>query len=377
MSVWEIFCYVLLLCYGLLLVIYYAGWLFIPLRKTNGRFEPKYGFSVLIPARNEAQSIRACIQSVVRQNYPASLFEIIVINDHSTDETAELVQAEMVKYPTYNIRLLEASEMGVSGKKACIGEAINRSNYEYICLTDADCTRNQNWLRAIDNAIQMKEAKLIYAPVYFSASNMFEKAQTLEFMGLMGIGAAAIQIKNPNMCSAANLIVKKSAFFEVEGYKGNENLASGDDEFLLHKIFKVYPEEVYFLKDRDAIVETSPNASVEELAQQRRRWVSKSTKYENRYITAILIAAYFFNFSILFNAVAGFIDSSYWTIFLIQISVKMLTEFLLIHSVLRFFERSKLILLLPLVEPFHIFYVLIIGIWANINTYTWKERNVS
>ncbi|MCG9881791.1 MAG: glycosyltransferase, partial [Bacteroidia bacterium] len=137
MSAWEILCYLLLLAYGLLLIIYYVGWLFIPTRVNSGRFEPKNSFSVIIPARNEAHSIVACIKSIINQNYPISLFEIIVINDHSKDHTELLVQAEIAKYSDYNIRLIASENVGVSEKKACITEARNQSKFEYICLTDA------------------------------------------------------------------------------------------------------------------------------------------------------------------------------------------------------------------------------------------------
>jgi glycosyltransferase involved in cell wall biosynthesis len=376
MSVWGIICLTLSLAYASLLLIYFVAWLFIPTQKKPFGLKPKQRFSILIPARNEAQSIIACLNAIIQQDYPTDCYEIIVIDDFSTDETAVLVQTFMAENKLFPIKLLQAELLKIKGKKACITAAVEQAQFDFICLTDADCTRGKEWLKAINALIQKKATQMIYGPVFFSANNLFEQSQTLEFMGLVGIGAAAIQLKNPNMCSAANLIFKKSAFYEIGGYAGNENIASGDDEFLLHKIFKLYPNEVFFMKDYRAIVETSPNGSIEELAQQRRRWVSKSTKYDNRYITAILVGAYFFNFSMFWNALAGFFMPGLWLIFGLQIGLKILAEGLLIFAVLRFFKQSKLILLLPWVEPFHILYVLIIGIWANIQTFTWKERKL-
>jgi hypothetical protein len=211
---------------------------------------------------------------------------------------------------------------------------------------------------------------MVYAPVEFKAGNLFEKIQSMEFAGLVGIGGAAIRLKNPNMCSAANLLFEKSIFDEVEGYTGYDGIASGDDEFLMHKIFKRYPDGVHFLRNEKAIVYTSANTSLQQLADQRRRWVSKSTKYENRYITAILIAAYLFNLSVIVNL---FVNTAFG---LWQLLAKTLTEGLFLYSVLRFFKRQNYLLFLPLAELFHILYVLIIGIWANMGTYTWKGRNV-
>lgn len=376
MSVWGIVCLLLALAYASLILIYFVAWVFIPTNKKPFRFEPNQRFSILIPARNEAHTIIACLNAITQQNYPRDCYEVLVINDCSTDETAVLVQTYMQENTLFPVKLLQAESLQISGKKACITAAVNQAQFDFICLTDADCTRGKDWLRAINELVQTKATQMVYGPVFFSADNLFEQSQTLEFMGLVGIGAAAIQLKNPNMCSAANLIFKKSAFYEIGGYAGNEKVASGDDEFLLHKIFKFYPNEVFFLKDRRAIVQTSPNGSMEELAQQRRRWVSKSTKYENRYITAILVGAYFYNLSMFWNALAGSFIPGLWQIFAIQMGLKILAEGLLIYAVLRFFKQSKLILLLPLVEPFHVLYVLIIGIWANIQTFTWKERNL-
>ena len=115
---------------------------------------------------------------------------------------------------------------------------------------------------------------------------------------------------------------------------------------------------------------TTANASVQQLAQQRKRWVSKSTKYDNRYITAILVGAYLFNASVLIllivNPIAG----------LCVLAGKTLVEALFLFDVMRFFKHKSYLLFLPLAELFHIIYVLIIGIWANVGTYTWKERDL-
>jgi len=259
-------------------------------------------------------------------------------------------------------------------KKEGITLGVEWAKSPNIILTDADCIRGTEWLGAIDLFMQEKSVKMMYAPVFFSASNAFERIQSLEFSGLVGIGAAAIQLKNPNMCSAANLIFNKAAFLEVGGYSDNIHLASGDDEFLLHKIFKKYPNEVWFLKDKRAIVETSPNGSLQQLAQQRTRWVSKSTKYEERYITAILVGAYLFNFSILFNLIYGYWNPLYLKIGLVQTVLKMFVEGLFLFQITSFFSKRNLMWFLPIAEPLHILYVIIIGIWANVKPYTWKNR---
>jgi cellulose synthase/poly-beta-1,6-N-acetylglucosamine synthase-like glycosyltransferase len=329
-------------------------------------------FTILIAMRNEEQVVNDCLTSIIEQNYPSSKFEIIVIDDFSTDNTSAVASHFISDHPEYAIRLLHMQDDPLQGrkKKAAITFGISKASGKYIILTDADCIRGKNWLSTINSFIDSTRSKMIYAPVLFKAQNIFEKLQSLEFAGLVAIGGAAIEIKNPNMCSASNLIFEKDVFMEVDGYAGSENIASGDDEYLLHKVFKKHPNLVHFLKNRDAIVTTAANTTIVELINQRRRWVSKSTKYDNKYITAILVAAYLFNLSILLNLLINPIVGG------IMLATKALTEGLFLYDVLKFFKRKSYILFLPLAEPFHILYVLVIGIWANLGTYNWKGRDV-
>jgi cellulose synthase/poly-beta-1,6-N-acetylglucosamine synthase-like glycosyltransferase len=374
MEVIFILSYALLLGYALLILFYLVGWLLIKEYKSV-LSEPTQYFTILIPARNEAKVINDCLNSILAQEYPADKYEIIVIDDHSEDETSLIVKQFISLNPFYNIRLIALHEHLPHGnKKEGITLGVSMAKFEHILLTDADCLRGTLWLHSIAHFIQNKPARMLYAPVFFSAENTFEKIQSLEFAGLVGIGAAAIQLKNPNMCSAANLMFTKTAFESVDGYKDNMHLASGDDEFLLHKVFKKYPNEVWFLKDKRAIVSTSPNASLDQLAQQRKRWVSKSTKYDERYITAILVGAYLFNLSIVVNLVVGIWQAPYFYVGICQLVIKTLVEGLFLYQICAFFKERKLLFLLPLAEPFHILYVLIIGIWANTKPFTWKNR---
>lgn len=359
--------------YVLLIGIYAIGWMMIPARVSMKCAAQQNTFTILIAARNEAKVIEKCLADIFHQHFSAANFEVIVINDHSTDETALRVSNFIRDHNLANLRLLHMADLPAQQqmKKAAITHGVSMAKGSYIILTDADCERGRNWLSAIDAMVTDTHAKMIYAPVVFKSANIFEHIQAMEFAGLVGIGAAAIRLNNPNMCSAANLIFEKQIFFEVDGYKGNENVASGDDEYLLHKVCKRSPGRVHFLKSKDAIVSTSANASLAQLAEQRKRWVSKSTKYENRFITAILVAAYLFNASIV---AALFISPVYGIAMLIA---KMGIEGIFLFLVLGFFSKRHYLLLLPFAELFHILYVLIIGVLANTSTYNWKGRKIN
>jgi cellulose synthase/poly-beta-1,6-N-acetylglucosamine synthase-like glycosyltransferase len=363
---------ILLLFYVSLILAYFIAWKKIPNFKINETIMHQT-FSILVAMRNEEAVVANCLASITKQHFPSSAFELIIIDDYSTDQTSSKVTAFIRAHPHHNIRLLQMQNDPLKGrkKKAAITFGISQAKHKYIILTDADCVRGKNWLNTINSFINQTQSKMVYAPVLFKANTLFEKLQSLEFAGLVAIGGAAIESKNPNMCSASNLIFEKDVFYEVNGYAGSENIASGDDEYLLHKVFKKHPNNIHFLKHRDAIVTTAANTTIDELINQRKRWVSKSTKYDNIYITAILIAAYLFNLSILLNLL---INTKIGLVFL---GIKSLIEGIFLYDVLKFFKRKTYILFLPLAEPFHILYVLIIGIWANIGTYNWKGRDLT
>jgi glycosyltransferase involved in cell wall biosynthesis len=373
MIYWTITSYFLTAFYCCLITFFYVGLLAIIIRTKRQNKLPissvQNSFSIVIAARNEAGFINQCLQSITNQNYNSENFEIILINDHSTDDTLAIIHQFKIHNATYKISIINLADFDkIDNKKQAITKGIEQAKFDYVILTDADCSRGNNWLKTINQFINISNAKMVYAPVEFAAKNIFEKLQALEFAGLVGVGAAAMELKYPNMCSAANLIFEKKVFFEVNGYEDNMHVISGDDEFLMHKIFKKYPNQVQFLHQKEAIVLTGANGTLSQLTEQRKRWVSKSTKYENRYITFILIMAYFYNISMVVNL---FID---WHLALNQILFKTLIEGVFLVTILKLFGKTKLILLLPLAEIFHVIYVIIIGIWANFGTYNWKGR---
>lgn len=371
----------LTLFYVALMLTYRRGWRAIPVYEAQKTAQQK--ISVIVPARNEAFNIRNCLDHLRAQNYPRDLYEVIVVDDHSTDNT--LLHAENYKRekPWANLVLLELAAIpGRRYKKAAITEAIKIATGDIIITTDADCEMGPHWLPAIASYFEETEAALVSSPVVYSfnrkplmfETNFFLYVQQLEFAGLVGIGGAAIQLGYPNMCNGANMAYRKEVFDEVGGYKGNDELLSGDDEFLMHKVHTRYPNGVRFLKSREAIVTTPPSMNWDEFWAQRTRWVSKSTKYSDKKITLLLTLAYLFNLSMLVNGVLGFISVYYLKVALIQVLLKALAEYMFYGNVLNFFRLKRLNRYILPAQPFHILYVLAIGILGNFAGVTWKGR---
>ena len=370
----------LALFYVLLFEYFRRGWNYLV------EFKPEINsgnisFSILIPARNEEQNILNCLNGIIRQEYPVSLFEIIVLDDFSEDNTVKLVKEFISENPQFDIQIISMSEHSTqtnnSYKKAAIGKGIENSKYEWIITTDADCTRNKYWLGTIASFIEKNDPVLVSAPVSFNCNNsFFQRAQALEFIGLIAIGAACIERKAPILCNGANLIYRKDVFYAVGGFAGIDTIASGDDELLMHKIHARYPEGIMFLKNENAIVHTHPCETLAEFIAQRRRWVSKSTKYENKKVTLILALSYLFNLGILGILIIGFFKPVFFTFFLLIFGVKVITEYAFYREVVSFFGEGKLLKWCIPASAAHIVYALFIGIYGNFGKYNWKGRKV-
>jgi cellulose synthase/poly-beta-1,6-N-acetylglucosamine synthase-like glycosyltransferase len=374
LSVVSFISFVLGLTYVFALLTFTRGW--GSFKKFNNKtISGNTKASIIVAARNEEENIRKTIDAILAQNYPSNLFELIVIDDHSTDKTGQIVKT----YPTVKLISLNETKTINSYKKKAIQTAIGEAKGELIITTDADCYMGNQWLSTIVAYYEATGCKLISSPVaYYNEKSNFEKMQSLEFAYLIGLGASTIGIAKPSTCNGANLAYQKSTFFEVGGFTGIDDLASGDDELLLHKIAAIYPDKIGFLKSDAAIVYTEAKPTLAEFIQQRKRWASKSTKYKNKWMIALGVGVWLYNLSMVVNILlALFIPAYSFAIFLVQLLSKIIFEAVFMHKVMSFFGRIKLLCWLPLVSILHVVYIIYIGIAGNSGKYTWKGRSVN
>ncbi len=359
----------------LFLVAYFIkGW--ASLKQPNvhtGVFRTKV--TVMIAARNEATNIHKTINDLLAQDYPKELTEMIIVDDHSSDRTAEIISS----YADRGVKLLQLNEDKPlnSYKKKALATAIGLSTGELMVATDADCRMSSRWLSAIVGYYEDNDLVMISSPVaYFEERSLFEYLQALEFSYLIGIGAAFIGNKRASTCNGANLAYRKDVFYEVGGFKGIDDLASGDDELLLQKVAVRYPGRIGFLKEREAIVYTHAKHTLKQFLQQRRRWASKSTHYKDKRIVALAVCIWLFNLSLLVNAGLGFYNIYFFKLFALQFLLKYLFEVAFLLPITSFFKRPGLVALLILLIPVHIIYFVYIGLIGNTRKYEWKGRTV-
>ena len=332
-------------------------------------------FTVIITARNEASNIKACVDSILNQDYPADAFEIIVIDDFSEDDTAFIVHALSQQYP--QLRLLKLADHCKEGetlayKKKAIEIAVAEAKGDWILTTDADCIVPQRWLLLYNAYIQINQPCFVAAPVMFiKTAGVLNQFQLLDFLALQGITAAAVGAGKHSMSNGANLGFEKTAFIAVGGYQGVDHIASGDDMFLMHKMKQTLHKPVGYLFHPDAIVLTAAMDTWKGFIMQRIRWASKARYYDDRSITMVLTLVYFFNLSFVCLAFMGS-----WSTLLIALAFKTFFELFFLDPVAKFFKLQPELKHFVLYQPIHIVYNIAAGLFGQLKTYSWKGRKV-
>ncbi len=364
-----------------MLILFYRTWFLklSPFQITN-KYTPSTQFTVIIPARNEADNIQNCLSSVLQQNYPSHLFEVIVVNDHSTDNTANIIASMQLQYANLHlinlIDHIEPNSLNAYKKKA-IEIAVSKSKGNWIVTTDADCLVQNNWLQNFDAYIQANNVVFVAAPVQFINDGQFLSIfQVLDFMSLQGITAAAVSAGKHAMCNGANLAYAKKAFYAVGEFKGIDTIASGDDMLLMQKMNAQYPQQLGFLFSKEAVVSTQPMPNWNRFLNQRIRWASKADQYHDKRIFPILLLVYLVNFFLLAVLVANLFSIGYWKDSLLLLLLKTVVELSFMYPVSKFFGQEKTLVWFPISQPFHIVYTVVAGWLGKFGTYQWKGRKV-
>lgn len=368
---------ILIICYAMLIAFYSKGWQRLPEYNIPVDFIPSQKVTVIIPARNEEANIGTCIQSLAAQDYPAGLLQVIVIDDHSTDATADIVKS----FDDPRIQVLHLKDFVQSGinsyKKKAIATGIEHASGDWIITTDADCTASPAWIRSVMAYQQQTDAVLVAAPVKLKSGNrILHIFQSLDFLTLQGITAASVARDFHTMCNGANLCYAKQAFHDVNGFEGIDQLASGDDMLLMYKIAKQFPGKIKYLKSKAATVSSLPAESWKAFWSQRIRWASKADKYDDKRIFRTLVLVYLLNVLMLALFVLAFFNTDLFLVVILLLLSKTLIEYPFVNTVAAFFGERKLMKFFPLLQPLHILYTIIAGWLGKFGGYQWKGRTV-
>jgi cellulose synthase/poly-beta-1,6-N-acetylglucosamine synthase-like glycosyltransferase len=341
-------------------------------KRTNQK--PLTTFSIIVPFRNEEKNLGKLLESISKLNYPKELFEIITVDDDSTDSSASIYNLWRFKNGLISTTLLENLRLSNSPKKDAISRAMHIVKNNWIVTTDADCMVNKNWLITLDNYIQKNNPEMIVgAVVYKTKNNWFHHFQQMDLMSLQATTIGSFGLKKPFMCNGANFAYTKKLFNELDGFNGNNKMASGDDVFLLQKATKKHLDKIHYLKNTNSIVKTKPENNLHQLFMQRVRWASKSSSYKSSYAKMLAIIVLLMNLSLVVGCwllVIGFFE---WKILVAMFLIKYCIDYILLFKANTFLQKGKFFL--PLASSvLYPFYGSLVGIYSIFGSFSWKGR---
>ena len=322
--------------------------------------------SVIIAARNEQENIKNILEDLINQNMDKNNFEIIVVNDRSTDETFSIIKNYSSMYK--NVKTINIKDINVmTPKKYALTKAVESSSGDIIISTDADCRVKKDWVNSMAQLVNDTDKIVIgYSKINYKDS-LLKEYQNIDFLGIMSANAGLLNYNIICSGSGQNLAYKKKHFLNINGFKPVQHLISGDDMYLVQSISKL--KGAIFNYDPKSFVSTIPKNKILEYLNQRTRWSSNSKN-------TILDAPLFFLF--LFSALitnCGILYGLYFqsTVLILAILIKLSVEGIIIYIGCKIFETKTNLLSYIFWNITQPIYIPLITISGLIGKYSWKK----
>ena len=329
--------------------------------------------SIVIAARNEADYIGLCLDSLKQQTYPPDRFEILVVDDDSTDNTSQIVATTRLD----NLRLLSVDNNfpEMTAKKRPMSVGIHRARGEWILTTDADCTVPPTWIASMASYMAA-DIGVVIGFSQLTSRSFFDRLQAYDFLTLMAAAAGAVGIGIPLAASGQNFAYRKCLFKKVGGFRDIANRPSGDDVLLLQLLRQAWDGRIAFAADPGAFATTHRPETPSSFWQQRKRWASNAA-YQlrlNPIFFSYIAVVFFINVLIPAAFVISMIDGTY-TLPLICWGAKILVDLLVAGKGVHTFKRADLLIMFPFWEIVQIPYTILIGLAGTLRGFTWKDRD--
>jgi cellulose synthase/poly-beta-1,6-N-acetylglucosamine synthase-like glycosyltransferase len=339
----------------------------IKIKPFHPKTDPEKFVSVVVACRDEEETLPLLLSDFPDQSCNPDLFEIIIVSDNSSDSTFEVASGFS------RIRNMKVLKSAGSGKKKAIRTGVEASAGSYIIVTDADCRVGNNWLKTIASFEAEYQPEMIICPVQLlGGRGFFHRFQELEFLSLQGITAGTAAGQNPVMCNGACLAFQKETYLKYAGSLHDE-LASGDDVFLLHNIKSDRGKRIMWLESAEAKAVTPASDNLSSFIHQRARWISKAGAYSDRF-TRLLAIVTFVTISVqLLLFVGGLFNSGLLLVFAVYFVLKSVPDFLVLsNTAARYGKKNLMRWFLPsqLIYPI---YVLVIIPWSIVNRAKWSD----
>lgn len=341
--------------------------------RENGS-EPHYeqpSVTIIVAARNEQEYIARCLQSIRNQSYPKNLLQTIVVDDRSTDRTAEIVESFAKSQKQMMLLRITDVAQNLAPKKRAIDLAIRRARGEIIFTTDADCQPGPNWIAEMVRNFKPEVGMVAGYNPYQMDESLFSKMLALDYFAMASVAAASAGLSYPTSCSGGNLAYRRRVYFETGGFQKHSRWISGDDDFFLETVRGSTNWKIRYANEPTTFVPTAPPETLRAFVQQRIRYASKCANYSAP-ITLSLIGVYFLNLLFLSGAIAAFFQP---TILLIVGGAFLFKSFFEYHFLSRaqqWFQTRHSPIAFVAAAVVHPIYIVVVGLLGRFSTFQWK-----
>lgn len=329
--------------------------------------------SIIVAARNEQKNISRCLQAILSQTYPKDKLEVLVVDDRSTDGTAEIV--ERVANANHQIRLLRITDRDpdFAPKKRAIDFGIRHASGDIIFTTDADCQPGPEWIAEMVKHFAAGVGMVAgYNPyIVRTADSLFQKMMALDYFAMACVAAASAGLNFPVSCSGGNLAYRKQVYLEVGGFQNRRRWISGDDDFFLEKLRQTRAWKIHYAVAPQTHVPTTPPENFREFVNQRIRYASKGAHY-SKPVALVLVGVYLCNLLLLAGVVVSFFQPKILASVAPAYFVKVISEFWFLWRGQRLFQTRHSLLAFFLTALTHPLYIAVMGSLGTFLNFKWK-----
>lgn len=308
--------------------------------------------TVIVSARNEAENIQACLESLAKLDYPENLLEIVVVNDRSEDETDDIVKRIVENKSQFKSLTVASANPNLSGKANAVSLAMGESSGEIVLISDADCTVPTHWVRTMNSHFTGNVGMVAGFTLVNHDTKLFAKLQTFDWAYLLAVGAGAMGLGQPLSCIGNNFGFRRIVYEEVGGFEAI-GFSITEDFALMKKIDESTKWDIIFPVEENGLVFSKPIRRIRDFFSQRKRWAlgGKSVHWFGKALISLSMFAHF----LIMGAI--FVSAPLNTILISALSV-LIGDWLVLHPVLSRLRRKRLLLLLPVYKIFFMFYSL-------------------
>lgn len=334
-----------------LVQLFYYAYVFsqVKQKKQHDSTTDKPPISVIVCAKNEDQNLEQFLPSILKQDYPN--FELVLINDSSTDNTLKVMQRFKASHDHVKIVDVKNIEAFWGNKKYALTLGIKAATHNHLLFTDADCQPVSNqWISEMGKSFSKDHQMVLGYGAYAKVKNSFLN-KLIRFETLM----TAVQyfsycrLGQPYMGVGRNLAYTKDLFFEARGFMDHMHIKSGDDDLFVNQIAS--DKNTAICLSKNSFTESIPKKTYSEWVFQKRRHISTATHYKtpHRVMLTLFYVSQFLFFtlgivllSMLFN----------WKIVAALIGIRYLSLFISLTLAAKKLEEKDLIPLFPILEVF-------------------------